>query len=364
MKDHEKHPRAIPLEGLEKPGPRKPAPDTPAPLRAPRAFDLTGGTEASGRRAKVEITEALEPEVDAIAAPAPLPRQPGFFSFSSLVWTAFWLLTAIYLGDAAWGFLLSLEAKSPWIAQAALGLAGVVAFGLLVFLGREFLAIFRMRKVASLRERAAAWLAAPDKGGARELVADLRGFYARDPTSAAGRAEVDLALGELHDPKTLLVITERALLKPKDDAARRAIATASQRVSVVTALSPRAIVDLLFVLAQSVRLIRELSGIYGGRASGFGLLRLAARVASHLAVTGGMAVADSVFSQIIGAGLAARLSAKLGEGVLNGVLTARVGIAALDLCRPLPFIECEPIILSRVVSNTLIPDKVAENPAG
>ena len=132
---------------------------------------------------------------------------------------------------------------------------------------------------------------------------------------------------------------------------------------MVTALSPRAIVDVVFVLTQSVGLIRRLSTIYGGRASGFGLMRLTARVLSHLAVTGGMAMADTFISQILGAGLAARLSAKLGEGVLNGVLTARVGIAAIDLCRPLPFVECEPVILSEVVKNTIIQDKIAENPA-
>jgi putative membrane protein len=32
------------------------------------------------------------------------------------------------------------------------------------------------------------------------------------------------------------------------------------------------------------------------------------------------------------------LSARLGEGVLNGLLTARLGIAAIDVCRPAPFI--------------------------
>ncbi|RUW87178.1 DUF697 domain-containing protein, partial [Mesorhizobium sp. M8A.F.Ca.ET.023.01.1.1] len=36
-------------------------------------------------------------------------------------------------------------------------------------------------------------------------------------------------------------------------------------------------------------------------------------------------------------GLAARLSAKLGEGVVNGMMTARIGIAAMETARPLPF---------------------------
>jgi putative membrane protein len=60
-------------------------------------------------------------------------------------------------------------------------------------------------------------------------------------------------------------------------------------------------------------------------------------VISHLTITGGMAAGDSIIQQVIGHGLAAKLSARLGEGVLNGMLTARLGIAAIEVTRPLPF---------------------------
>jgi len=48
-------------------------------------------------------------------------------------------------------------------------------------------------------------------------------------------------------------------------------------------------------------------------------------------------VGDGLAQQVLGHGLASRLSARLGEGVINGLMTARIGIAAMDLCRPLPF---------------------------
>ena len=68
-----------------------------------------------------------------------------------------------------------------------------------------------------------------------------------------------------------------------------------------------------------------------------GFFRLARDVLAHLAVTGSMAAGDSLVQQIVGHGLAARLSAKLGEGVVNGMMTARIGIAAMETARPLPF---------------------------
>jgi len=56
-------------------------------------------------------------------------------------------------------------------------------------------------------------------------------------------------------------------------------------------------------------------------------------------LTGGIALGDDVIQQLVGHGLTARLSRKLGEGVFNGALTTRIGIATIDVCRPLPYIE-------------------------
>ncbi len=112
---------------------------------------------------------------------------------------------------------------------------------------------------------------------------------------------------------------------------------AAKRVSVVTAVSPRAIVDLAYVGFEAVRLVRGMAELYGGRPGTFGMLRLMRDVLAHLAVTGSIAVGDSLVQEVVGHGIASRLSAKLGEGVINGLMTARIGIAAMDLCRPVAF---------------------------
>ena len=54
-------------------------------------------------------------------------------------------------------------------------------------------------------------------------------------------------------------------------------------------------------------------------------------------MTGGLAASDALIQQILGHGIAAKLSARLGEGMLNGLLTARLGLAAIEVIRPLPF---------------------------
>ena len=71
---------------------------------------------------------------------------------------------------------------------------------------------------------------------------------------------------------------------------------------------------------------------------------------------GGVAVGDGIVQQALGHGLAARVSARLGEGVLNGIMTARFGIAAISVCRPLPFIGLDPPRFSDVAGE-LIPSR-------
>jgi len=127
------------------------------------------------------------------------------------------------------------------------------------------------------------------------------------------------------------------LLKALDAKAQGEIAAAAKRVSLVTALSPRAVLDVVFVVAQVIRLTRRIAEIYGGRPGLFGFIKLARSIGAHLVITGGMAVGDTVLQGLVGHGIASKISARMGEGVLNGLLTARVGLSALSVCRPAPF---------------------------
>jgi putative membrane protein len=56
---------------------------------------------------------------------------------------------------------------------------------------------------------------------------------------------------------------------------------------------------------------------------------------------------------MVGLGCAEKLSQRLGEGVLNGLLTARLGLAAIDVTRPLPFAALPPPKLSDLATDLL-----------
>jgi putative membrane protein len=191
--------------------------------------------------------------------------------------------------------------------------------------------------VESLRHRALAIIEADDREGGRALIVDMLSLTKRIPRLARARARLEDHRADIIDGRDLVRLAERELMSPLDLEARRLVVTASKRVSVVTAISPRAAVDMLFVLVNALSLVRKLAVLYGGRPGTLGVLKLLRQVMSHLAVTGGVGIADSVVQQVIGHGIAARLSARLGEGMVNGLLTARLGLLTIDLVRPLPF---------------------------
>ena len=60
-----------------------------------------------------------------------------------------------------------------------------------------------------------------------------------------------------------------------------------------------------------------------------------------------------MIQQMLGHGIAEKLSQKLGEGILNGLLTARLGLAAIDVTRPLPFTALPRPVLSDLAKDLL-----------
>src|SRR6202042_1168405 len=199
------------------------------------------------------------------------------------------------------------------------------------------LGLMRLAAIEELHRRAASVLASDDRNESRAVLRELLKITHQNPHLARARATLTSHAGDIIDGGDMIRLAERELMTPLDQQARLLISAAAQRVSLVTAISPRALFDVAFVLAASLRLIRQLALLYGGRPGTLGMIKLMRHVLAHLAITGGMAASDSGIQQGLGHGLAAKLSQRLGEGMLNGLLTARLGLAAIDVTRPLPF---------------------------
>ena len=259
--------------------------------------------------------------------------------WGALFWSACSGLVLLALGLAVASIVEELFARTPWLGAVGLTLAAVAGLALFVVLLREVVGLVRLGGIEKLRNRALQAIESDDREHGRAVVAELLALTRSMPRLAGARRRLETHLSDIIDGRDRIRLAERELMAPLDAQARRLVVAAAKRVSVVTAISPRAAIDMLFVLINALMLIRRLAVLYGGRPGTLGVLKLFRQVISHLAMTGGVAVTDSLVQQIIGHGVAARLSARLGEGLLNGILTARLGILAIDVTRPLPFSE-------------------------
>ena len=309
-----------------------------------------------------------EPEIAAFEKPDPLPAvterqiveaisgRSRRWRWGTLFWSACSGLALLALVLAVTSIVEDLFARTPWLGAVGLVLAAIAALALSALALREVVGLMRLGTIEHLRSRALATIENDDRDQGRVIVTDLLALTRRMPQLARARSQLETHLPDIIDGRNRVRLAERELMCPLDAEARRLVVAAAKRVSVVTAVSPRAAIDVLFVLFNALALIRRLAVLYGGRPGTLGVFKLFRQVVSHLAMTGGVAVTDSVLQQIIGHGVAARLSARLGEGMLNGILTARLGILAIDVTRPLPFSELPRPALNDLAGTLFRPE--------
>ncbi|MDA0720751.1 MAG: TIGR01620 family protein [Proteobacteria bacterium] len=301
--------------------------------RRPVLIDLDGQDMARPDTAPAVPDEAQSAAMQRLAvvasrAPSPLARW---------FWGLALLLTGFVVSLAAWDYVTGLLARAPvlgWIATVLMGLLLLV----LVIIGlREVSAFRRLRKLDALQISARDALVGNDLKGARQVIEALERLYAGRDDTAWGKAELAQRQGDMLDADALLGLAETTVLYPLDQSALREVEAAARQVAMVTAFVPLALADLITALTANLRMIRRIAEIYGGRSGTLGSWRLTRGVLAHLVVTGALAVGDDLIGTIAGGGLLAKVSRRFGEGVVNGALTARVGVAAIEVCRPLPF---------------------------
>lgn len=306
---------------------------------------------SSERRAQMKP----EPEFEALAITIDNSARSSRrgVRWAMLFWCALGGLMLLAMGVAVSGLITDLFARNQELGWLGLALGILAIVSLFVIAVRETTGLMRLATVEKFRLRATEMVASGNRIEARALVHELLALTRKMPHLARGRTNLEGHLGEIIDGPDMVRLAERELMTPLDQQARKLISVAATRVSVITALSPRAVVDVLFVLGTALILVRRLAFLYGARPSTLSLARLVRQVVMQLAVTGGLAASDNLIQQLLGHGIAAKLSARLGEGVLNGLLTARFGLAAVDLIRPVPFAALPRPTLSDLMSEVL-----------
>lgn len=333
MSDHRRHgPVLIELDDTSRPGgdpPENPADAIPVgepdvPLADPAAIELAA--RIAGK------------------TPSKLSR---FFLNTAVA------LFTFLLSVAALNYINSLMNHWPVLGWIGVGLFGLFTLAVLGIAFREYRAWGRFAQIDQIHRDAGSALARADLVAARDIVRRLDTVYAGRPEMKWVRRNLAERAEDVFDAETMLILAEAELLTRLDQDARREIEAAARMVATATAVIPLAFADVAAAFAVNLRMIRRMAEIYGGRAGSVGGWRLARTVMTHLVATGAVSAGDDLIHTVAGGGILAKLSRRFGEGVVNGALTARIGIAAMEVCRPLPFIARKKPKVGNLVTRGL-----------
>lgn len=308
--------------------------DTP---RKPRAFVIEPENSTKHRAGpKIEFA-APEPAPELIAIPEmPLPSLRAGRPWGSIMIAALAALISLWAGVAITRMIEGFFESSPLLGWTATGIAAIAGFAALAIIFREVWGLLRLARIEALQHQAVTALNSGEEKSVSSTLTSLRSLYRNRPDIAWNLKELAGHDADIISPLDRLRLAERLLLEPLDEQTHRIIARRAKRVTLLTTVTPIAALDVAFVAAQNIAMLRELASLYGGRPSTLATLRLSRLVLMHLAVAGGLALSDNFFHLFVGKGIIGKLSARFGEGAVNGILTSRIGLAAVDVCRPIP----------------------------
>jgi putative membrane protein len=310
--------------------------------KSPVLFDLDDDDSAPISVTDAPVVPDLSPAGDAAVSGAAMRGAANWAArprsaLSRWFWAIVLILVGAVISVAAWDFASNLIDRLPllgWAVTLAMGVAVVLALALGL---RELAALSRLRRVDGLRQAADAARSSDDLKAARAVTTRLDALYRSRGDTSWGRAKFSERKDEVLDAGALLDLMEDSVLAPLDAAALRQVEGAARQVATVTALVPLALADVITALFTSMRMIRRIAEIYGGRSGFFSSWRLTRAVLTHLVATGAVAAGEDLLEPVLGGSVLSKLSRRFGEGLVNGALSARVGIAAMEVCRPLPF---------------------------
>lgn len=285
----------------------------------------------------------VQPELDG-PPPAPLtpvvePGQSQSRPWLRLLLGAGSLFVVGLLGLDAYDFAAGLFERSVWLGGAFSALLGLVTAGAVGVVGREVLSLRRLGRVEDLRVEGERLMLSEAHGQAEDFLRKVEKLY-RD------RHELDEPIWRFHDQasdalndRERLELFAHNVFGPIDRAAYQIVKTSGRDIAVLTALTPIGALDSLIVLVRTVSMMRGIAKLYGVRPGLAATLTLARRGIRNIVIAGVGELVSHAAIETAGASLLRVLSARAGQGAVNGLLAARIGLSIMQICRPLSFTE-------------------------
>lgn len=226
--------------------------------------------------------------------------------------------------------------------------AGGAGVALLWVTLEEWTRLRSLRRVQSKRDQAIQMRQADCHGQAIPYATEIMKGYGERPELQAGWKQFqDGSHASLTDREILTLFSSQVLVG-LDKKAYDLVVMGASTSALMTALSPMAWLDATLFLWRNVRMMRQIAVCYGFRPGFFGSVSLLKEVMAGMVASATADLLTGEAVESVGGSVTSMLFAKAGQGLANGLLSARIGIQTMRLCRPVPFLPEENPSLKRV----------------
>lgn len=274
-------------------------------------------------------------EVDELIDQAPLVENEESKS-TSWTWRIVGTLVLVLASIELVQFFMEGFQNEPVIAALYAALLASIVAATSSFTWRELRGLRSLKRRNKLREQAKTVLHDSSNVAVETMCDDIYQLLPIDlPIEEQGKWSKSIP-DTLND-KEIVTLFSKQVLSQADELALEKISKHSAESVVLVALSPLAFVDMLIVFWRNMKMINEISNLYGLRLSYWSRIRLIKQVFKNMVLTGATELIADVGTEIVGADLLGKLSARLAQGLGAGMLTARLGLQTMYMCRPIPF---------------------------
>lgn len=321
-------------------------------LKSAQQFDnaafvrLQNASEPELKRAQQLQDSGFVADLPAVNALQAKQNHSAGFS-TGFIWLSVGLTLVLLLAVMQWAdFVQQSLSQSLLQGSAAIALTVVGAGAVLKLFWSSWRGKRQRHKRQRWREQAQAIAENLQYGQARPLCQQI--------LSSLPKTEGQLNFSTQHqiehsDAETLQLF-DLLVLQPIDAEASARISAAAKQVGVAVAISPFALADMLLIGWRGFRLMAELSDLYGVRLGTMQRMALLKKFAEMLFWTGATELAIDVGGDFLGAELSSKLSARAGQGMLAGLMLARLGRFVQQQLRPLPMVgtksQVQPLLQS------------------
>ena len=295
---------------------------------------------------ELPMTKAVQFEqADFVVEPHLEPEPPKRKPVSALLWAGICsgvLLVAVALYSAVTTIQQAFIAPGISTVLEALFCAALLTLGSLLLI-REWRLWRRLAKTRTWQQAHQRIHASIQYGEAEQLCLDIAAVLPESTQQDV--ADWKAQKQAEHSDQELLDLFELKVLSKADAKVRQHIHQASADAAMAVAVSPFALADMLLVMWRTSKLLRQMAESYGASLGQLRSLILIKHLFAALLWAGSSELALDLGSDVLGAELTSKLSMRAGQGLIAGMLVARLGLAAQQLLRPLPLAKSQKLSL-------------------